>query len=133
MNGQITRDEWEKSVKEDTARKDVHDEQTRQINMLIQAAVSMENVTKDPDWDKLLSYLNGAMEMIKEAETTKKDQLLTPHLVDTAEIMQIKIALASLAGQKLALEWLLEIPRALKEQGKLAKEYKAIMSDEDEK
>ena len=122
MNGVITRDDWEQSRKEAQDAHVVDHAQEQQIRMLIQAAVSLDRVTGDPDWDKFLSYVQGALEYAEELTKEVEVQLADIYLVDQTKILTLKASLALLKGQVLSLEWVLAIPKELKEQGKIARE-----------
>ena len=92
------------------------------IKLAIQAAVSAELLTKDPNWDVYLSYLQHACELIQVGVDQRKAQLEDPRIVDQNTIMQLKISLADLNGQLLACQWAMELPSAIKDTGKLARD-----------
>lgn len=98
------------------AADDIH-----KIKLAMQASVSADLLMKDENWDAYLRYIQYAIEKIQEGIDMRKEQLEDPRVVDQNMIMQLKISLADLKGQLLALQWTLELPSSIKETGKLAR------------
>jgi hypothetical protein len=125
----LTHSDWQAACQENAEQLVPPAEQQQQVNMLIQAAVSMEKLTNDPDWDKFVSYIQGALELVQEQAVGYKERLADPLTVGQEDIARIKAALTLLKGQELALEWLIDIPKALKAQGDLARDFKTTLPE----
>ena len=115
-----TYDEHKKLNIKRQAKSDTQDD-IHKIKLAMQAAVSAELLTKDENWDVYLQSLQYAIEMIQKGIEARKAQLEDPRTVDQNLLMQLKISLADLQGQLLALEWAIGLPNSIKSTGKLAR------------
>ncbi len=97
-------------------------ENVRKIRIAIQAAASADLLTNDKDWDPYLRYIQHAIDIISDMISKREEQLHNPHVVNHEAILLIKLALADLNGQKLALLWAIELPKQIKETGEIAKD-----------
>ena len=67
-------------------------------------------------------YHNYAVNIIDEHIAARKMQLEDPRVVNQDLIIQIKISLEGMQNQKRALVWAMELPKSIKETGKIARE-----------
>ena len=122
----ITRDEYAKSAnKRDSEAED----QIRRLAIMagIQAEVHATKLTNDPDWDKLLQHLQYAIEKLGEAEKSWESKILDETVVNQDVLMMAKSCLSMVKGQKSALEWVIDLPKELKETGAIAATLKSDM------
>ena len=115
-----TFDSWRRQT--DASKPEQTPDDMRKIRLAIQAAVSADLLVNDKNWDPYLRYVQAACEQIAAGIEAREEQLRDPRMVDQNAIMQIKIALADLNGQRLALKWALTLPSAISKTGKIAKD-----------
>jgi len=93
----------------------------RQIHLATQAAVSAEFLMNDTHWDTYLQYIQHARDHIETQLTSCKEQLLKLQTIDYNIIIGLKLTIASLTGQLLALDWAVSLPTDIKTNGDLAR------------
>ena len=92
------------------------------IRLAVRAAVHATDLTNNPTWDTFLGYIAGAKEQVENAKQSYRDALLNPFTVGHDDLLRAKIALADLEGQIKALDWIVELPKAILETGGKARE-----------
>lgn len=92
------------------------------IRLAVRAAVHAEHLTSNETWDGFLGYIEGAKEECSAAIESCQNSLCNTHLVSYDDILHIKLVLSDLDGQLKALDWVLELPKALLETGEIARE-----------
>ena len=95
------------------------------LHLAKQAEVLAEQLTSDEHWDVYLSYIQAAKETLKTALDAYKNQLEDPRVVDHTMLMQLKIVIAGLRSQVYFADWVMELPKSIKETGKAAREFDA--------
>ena len=93
----------------------------RTIRLAMQAAVSADKLMGDQNWDPYLQSIQYAVECVDKDIENCKEQLYNPRIVDQSIMMQLKITLAGLEGQKLALDWAISLPSDICKNGEAAK------------
>lgn len=112
-----TYDEWK-----ETLVKPADAERQTDIRLAIRAAVHVEHLTKNEIWDQFLGYLQGGLEECQKRVETYRMTLLSPYTVDHQEILRAKLVIADLEGQARAVQWIMEMPKAILETGNIARE-----------
>ena len=98
-------------------------ENVRMLRLAAQASASAELLTGDKNWDVFLRYMANALKTIDKRIEDVKAMIEHPRCVDQNALMHLKIQLADFKGQRLALDWVMELPKAIKETGHAAKAY----------
>ena len=92
------------------------------LEILAQAEVGAANLTGDANWDIFLSYIQAAVERT-EADIRMTETLLSsPDVVETTDLMRLKIQLARLRSQVSAWNAVISLPKDIKVEGEKAKE-----------
>ena len=107
-----TFDEWFKTNREDLDRAEKIPQADRRT-VVLRAALDAEKLLGDPNWDRYLEMLQGAVKEIESLQTTWGQRLRDPMLLDHAGLLQAKTALTDLDAQHRALSWAMELPKAL--------------------
>ena len=95
------------------------------------AAVSMQNVTGDPDWDRFLTYIQATIEDANKAKAGHESAVMDPRLTNADAIMVHKVQ-ALLMGERIrVLEAVLAIPADLKREGDKAMGLLRRLADEE--
>lgn len=92
----------------------------RTLQTIHQAALAAENVTGDPNWDRMLSFMQAALEAAREAHKAASDALLDPRLVGHEAMLLVKLNVAVAAERIRTLEAVIALPADLKRDGKTA-------------
>ena len=95
--------------------------QRQGLEMIAQAEVKMTNMTGDGNWDTFLSYLQSALEALKQQAASFEEILVSPDLIDDLEIRKIKSSINQLKAKIETLEWVIYLPRAIQEKGEEAR------------
>jgi nitroreductase len=93
------------------------------IKLALQAAVLATNLTGDQHWDYYLQCLQGHIEAFREAEAANMELLADTRLVAHDDILRVKMALAEIRATIKALQWAVELPSTIKDDGKKAKAF----------
>ncbi len=105
-------------------RKDPMQEREEKITVLKQlhqAELLADILTGSEDWDNFLSYVNGQKEQITGTKLYLQEQLIHPQMVNEEQIRMVRQALHVCQGQISMLDWVMLLPKALKEGGAGAK------------
>ncbi len=98
------------------------------LNRLTQAAIKAQYLTNDENWNFFLSLLQSVIE-VTEAELREVERKIgDPTIVDTNDIMRLKIASAILRERATTLKDVIGLPQSIKDDGKMAKEWLAKFS-----
>ncbi len=116
----FTREQYQELVKEQG--KERLNGQKPGLEYLVQAQVKMELLTGDQHWDIYLSWIQCSLEALRNQKTQLTDKLCDPNLVDPNAIMAVKLALADVSGQIIAIEAIIGLPKAIMESSEKAKE-----------
>jgi len=130
-----TFDEHKKRVEAETGKLSVEDKkaQVAKLNIALQASLDMKALTSIPTWDKYLTYVQAAGERVTEELIKNTEYIFRLDVVNVDDVMKAKLAAAFNTGQQRTLEWALELPKAIIEAGKMARELKVdMMKDEEE-
>jgi hypothetical protein len=100
---------------ETTARAD-----TAMLQTIQQAALAAETVTGDPAWDRMLSFMQAALEDARKAHSAATAALLDPRLVGHDAMLLVKLNVAVAAERIRTLEAVIALPAELKADGKKA-------------
>ncbi len=116
----VTREDYEEFVERE-GKKKLNGERPN-LEYLVQAQVKMELLTGDQHWDVFLSYLQSSLEALEHQRIQLTEKLCAPNLVDPNGIMEVKLMLAGVGGQILAVEAIIGLPKAIRESADKAKE-----------
>lgn len=92
------------------------------LKAIQRAALSATQVTGDEHWDLLVSIVKGRLESLQSQIEVAFDHLRNSDEFTTSEVINQKLAVRLLGREISTLEWVIELPRSLKEQGDRAKE-----------
>lgn len=81
-----------------------------ELQLLEQAAVSVEAVTGHPAWDRFLSMISAMIAKFEGMEEAALERISNPGTVDQNELMLAKIALAEARAAKTALQATMKLP-----------------------
>ncbi len=107
----MTRDEFSRAVKDAPGTVG----RRGQILTLLRDTVAAEHLVGDEKWDRFLEWVSGVMKEINAAREAAQSVLRDPRVVGHDDLMRAKIVLADLDGQRKALEWVMALPRQLKD------------------
>lgn len=96
--------------------------QHQNLRMIAQAEVKMGLLTGDPCWDTFLSYLEAAVETTERQLALLQAKLFQPEIVDTNEIMGLKVMIAQCQSRAEVLRAVMSLPKDIKTTGEVAKE-----------
>ena len=96
--------------------------QRRLVDFTVQAAVSAEKLTANPEWDRFLSYLQASLERANAERQSVIDKLIETHVLDPQSLALLKIRQAWLDGVRHALNWAMVLPKQLVENGEAARD-----------
>jgi hypothetical protein len=103
-------------------------------NQIVQAALAAEHVTNDPHWDRMLSFMQAALEDARKAAAGLQEALLDPRLVNQEAIMRAKIDISVASERIRTLEAVIALPADLKKAGAQAKlKLEALNAGSDDK
>ncbi len=128
-----TRDDFEKSIKEEKEKLSSPDkkEAIARINIALQASVDQGVLTSSEAWNKFLSYLQAAKERVDEQIANHSTHLMRPDVAKDEDVRAIKLIGAYNIGQQQALEWVMSMPKAIMDTGKMAGELKVEVQADD--
>ena len=107
-----TRDDWERD--HPAAPSNGKDHSLAQLlQWQKQAAVAVEKLTHQPEWDSYLQIVAAQVEVCKEAQVALVSALSREDVVDHAQLMTCKLQLAKATGAADALEWAMDWPKKL--------------------
>lgn len=108
-------DEWKRKQRNNVGgRPDVVN-----FRLAQQAAVASQHLTGSADWDKFLTYIQAAIEGGQYAEQGWLARLTAPNSTPQ-DMTEAKIRLHEVRGAIAALNWVIAIPRNLREAGIVA-------------
>lgn len=84
-----------------------------QLAAFLQAGVSAEYLTTDPNWDKFLGYVEAALLRATEHRDSMVERLSGPDVVVAEDFHRVKHQLDRANGMISALEWARELPKSL--------------------
>ena len=90
--------------------------------ILIRDSVAAEHVTANEYWDRFLALVSGAHGKALHLFEQDRGILGSPTVVNHEQIMQVKLSMAKLDGMVAALNWVMELPKALIDAALPAKE-----------
>lgn len=94
----------------------------RSLQAAKRAAISANFVTGDEHWDHFLSVVTARLEQVKQELETASEQLKTSDNFTPDSLILQKLAVRLAHREIQALEWVMGLPKALMEQGDLAKQ-----------
>jgi len=93
----------------------------KNLHMIERAALDAVAVTSDPHWDLYLSYLQNAIEETKGQKARLMEKLGDSRVVESAEIMHLKLHIAECTGMLNAWIVARDLPKELMENGDKAR------------
>ena len=108
------------------------DARIKKLQGLIRAAVQVEHLTTDERWNEFLTYLSATIQKSLELRMGHTRAILSPMMVDHEMLMAHKIALAKAEGVIEALQWVAGLPKAILENGQIARDFYAEEEKEPE-
>ena len=103
----------------------------RSLATVRQAAVKVELLTGDPNWDFFIQYIQAAVNGIEPQIADTERTILDPAVADPIVIQQAKNVLAELRGRRDALVSVIELPKELISDGLKAGDLLRRMSKDD--
>lgn len=88
----------------------------------IRAEVDAKYLTSNEHWDYMLTYISGTLEKINADIQILEASILDLNQANYEQMMVDKNLVARLYGLRETLEWIMELPKALMENGKIARE-----------
>lgn len=88
---------------------------------VVQAALAAETMTGDPAWDRMLSFIQAALEDAKQAKQAAESALVDPRVVNHEAILLLKMNAALAAERIRTLDAVIRLPADLKREGAKAK------------
>ena len=111
-------DEWRKGLDRTLGIKGSPAVEQTEIRHAIRAAVSTENLTGDEKWDVFMQLIQGSKEELSTALASKTAEILNPN---TFDMTHSKYYIMKYAGMIEALDWVMTLPKTIKENGDAAK------------
>lgn len=108
------------------------DQDRVQLRTLAQAALKADQVTGDPAWDTMTSYIARALEVAERAHVDALKSLGNPALVNGEKIAQTRNTVFMLEERIRTLQWVVTMPSEIKRVGSVAKEKLTLMETADE-
>lgn len=102
------RAEWEESQRREAKQRFGHG-----MANLQSAAVSVEQLTGQPAWDRYLSYLQAAVEVSEKHVQSLISTLASPNLVSGDDIIRLKIMIESVNSRIITLNACMSIPKVI--------------------
>lgn len=93
----------------------------RHLKMAQRAAVHADLLTGVAEWDRFLTYIQGAIEQTEAQRDTFLATLSDPHLVDDVETRRVRMAVIACNERIGAWKVVIELPKDLLRQGEQAK------------
>ena len=111
----LTRDEYDHWRKTRAAKPAEAADTKLQFRTMLQDVVTAEHLTGDAPWDRFLSWVSGAVTATSAEQEHCRNKLLDPSVVNQEEIIRAKMAGVQLQAQIMTLEWIMKLPKQLKE------------------
>jgi len=117
----MTRDEYAGSPERKAMREHAVSGAAQHLRIIEQAAVSAENMTGHPAWDRFLSYIQAAIEETERHRGVLLEMLSDPIIVDHDTLIRAKMGLKECDGRLDAWRTTILLPKEIMEQGDRAK------------
>lgn len=92
-------------------------EQAREIMPLVRlvagAATVMDALTKDPHWDRYLTYLQGILETWKKARDGAREKLASPAIWAHEDLLKLKCDVLAADAAIQAFQLAIDLPKAI--------------------
>jgi hypothetical protein len=103
------------------ARREIRGPDATALQTITQAALAAETMTGDPAWDRMLSFIQAALEEAKQAKQAAESALVDPRVVNHEAILLLKMNAALAAERIRTLDAVIRLPADLKREGAKAK------------
>lgn len=104
------------------SNEEARNQRMRSLHAAKRAALAAVHVTGDEHWDHFLSVVTARLEQVRQELETASDQLRTSDNFTPDNLILQKLAVRLATREIQVLEWVLGLPKALMEQGDLAKQ-----------
>ena len=105
-----------------TPRGGSHVPRKPELQAIKRAALAAAQVTGDEHWDLLLSVVQERIEKLKGLKASAADSLESSDDFTTEGLINQKLAVRLYGKEIEALEWVINLPKSIMEQGDTAKE-----------
>ena len=123
----ISRDEYAEVQREREAAKP-KGKPTVPARAMLQDVVAAEHITTEEHWDRYLTWLAATRNAADLRVGALKEVIVGPSCVTFEDLMRAKLDAAQMQGIVTALDWVMEIPVALK---KGAAEVRELIKEEE--
>ena len=104
------------------------------MRVLAAASVVMEKlITKSEEWNRFLSYIQGQIEKTRAQKESAHQKLADPSIWEPYQLNKLKSDLIAADAMITALEWVMQLPKALIDGGADAQEFLNKLDRENDK